>query len=48
MKNKIFGIIHTINDNLSDSVKADRETILYGNRGINEKNTGGQSCEIEL
>ena len=37
MKNKIFGIIHTINDNLSDSVKADRETILYGNRDINEK-----------
>ena len=37
LKNKIFGIIHTINDNLSDSVKADRETILYGNRDINEK-----------
>ncbi|EEY34492.1 class I SAM-dependent RNA methyltransferase [Pseudoleptotrichia goodfellowii] len=37
LKNKIYGIIHTINDNLSDSVQSDEENILYGNRDINER-----------
>lgn len=37
LKNKIYGIIHTINDNLSDSVQSDKENILYGNRDINER-----------
>lgn len=37
LKNKIYGIIHTINDNLSDSVQSDKEIILYGSRDINER-----------
>ena len=37
LKNRIVGIIHTVNDNLSDSVLSERENILYGKRDINEK-----------
>lgn len=41
LKNKIMSIIHTINDNLSDSVessKVDKEILLYGDsRDINER-----------
>lgn len=36
-RNRIFSIIHTVNDNLSDSVQSDKENILFGNRDINEK-----------
>ncbi|WP_068267859.1 23S rRNA (uracil(1939)-C(5))-methyltransferase RlmD [Caviibacter abscessus] len=34
---KIVGILHTINDNLSDSVESEKEKILYGRRDIEEK-----------
>lgn len=41
LKNEIKSVIHTVNDNLSDSVEAskvDKETILYGNsRDISER-----------
>ena len=37
LKNRIKGIIHTINDNLSDSVQSESEIILFGNRDINEQ-----------
>ena len=37
LKNKITGIIHTINDNLSDSVQSGEEIVLYGHRDVNEK-----------
>ena len=37
LKNRIYGIIHTINDNLSDSVQSDEENILYGSRDISER-----------
>lgn len=33
---KITGILHTINDNLSDSVESEKEIILYGKRDIVE------------
>ncbi|MDO5089790.1 MAG: class I SAM-dependent RNA methyltransferase [Leptotrichiaceae bacterium] len=36
-QNRIYGIIHTVNDNLSDSVQSDKEIILFGNRDINER-----------
>ncbi len=35
--NRITGIIHTINDNLSDSVQSEKENLLYGRRDINER-----------
>lgn len=34
---KIVGILHTINDNLSDSVESEKERIIYGRRDIVEK-----------
>ncbi len=34
---KISGILHTVNDKLSDSVDSEKETILYGNRDITER-----------
>ncbi|WP_073507687.1 23S rRNA (uracil(1939)-C(5))-methyltransferase RlmD [Streptobacillus notomytis] len=34
---ELKSIIHTINDNKSDTVKADKEIILYGKRDITEK-----------
>lgn len=37
LNKKIVSIIHTINDNLSDSVQCDKEIILYGDRDIEEK-----------
>lgn len=37
LNKEIVSIIHTINDNLSDSVQCDKEIILYGSRDIEEK-----------
>ncbi len=37
LKNTVTGIIHTINDNLSDSVQSEKEVLLYGKRDINEQ-----------
>ncbi len=37
LESKIVGIIHTINDNIADAVNSEQETIIYGNRDINEE-----------
>ena len=35
---KITGILHTFNDNFSDMVISESETILYGERDLTEEN----------
>ena len=40
LDSKITGIIHTINDNISDTVNSEEERILYGERDFNEKILG--------
>ena len=37
LSSKIVGVLHTLNDNISDTVNSEEETILYGSRDINEK-----------
>ena len=37
LSSKIAGVLHTLNDNISDTVNSEEETILYGSRDINEK-----------
>ena len=34
---KIIGILHTFNDNFSDMVISESETILYGERDLTEE-----------
>lgn len=37
LDSNIVGVLHTINDNLSDTMNSDEENIIYGVRDINER-----------